>query len=174
MGDATVFWGCGITPLAVLRPYGGRFSFILLNTERMYLKMKKTISALSLLLVLLLAFTACGGDPNDPWNDATHTKDTTLGSGSKAVTVEVVVGEHSVTFTLMTDAEILGDALLETGLCEGEEGPYGLYIKTTNGILADYDVNGHYWAFYIDGAYALTGVDSTTITDGASYKLAYE
>ena len=90
--------------------------------------MKKTISLLALVLALMLTVTACGIDPNDPWSDAKYTKDTTLGEGSRTATVEVSVGEHLVTFTLKTDATILGTALLETGLCQGEDGPYGLYI----------------------------------------------
>ena len=136
--------------------------------------MKKTISILALVLALMLTVTACGVDPNDPWSDAKYTKDTTLGTVSKTVTVEVLVEDHLVTFTLKTDATMLGDALLETGLCQGEDGPYGLYIKTTNGILADYDVNQHYWALYINGEYAMSGADSTEITAGTVYRLAYE
>ena len=136
--------------------------------------MKKTIALLALVFALMLIVTACGIDPNDPWSDAKYTKDTTLGEGSRTVTVEVSVGEHLVTFTLKTDATILGEALLETGLCQGEDGPYGLYIKTTNGILADYDVNQHYWALHINGEYAMSGADSTEITEGTVYRLAYE
>ena len=136
--------------------------------------MKRTISALSLLLTLLLLLSACGTDPSDPWNDATYTRNTTLGEGTKTVTVEVVVNDHMVTFTIKTDADVLGDALFDSGLCTGEEGAYGLYVKYTNGIMADYNVNQKYWALYIDGEYALTGVDSTPITQGTVYHLAYE
>jgi hypothetical protein len=136
--------------------------------------MKRTITALSLLLTLLLLLSACGTDPSDPWSNATYTRDTTLGEGAKAVTVEVAVNDHLITFTIKTDADVLGDALFDSGLCTGEEGPYGLYVKYTNGIMADYNVNQKYWALYIDGEYALTGVDSTPITEGTVYRLAYE
>ena len=57
----------------------------------------------------------------------------------------------------------------ELGLIEGEEGPYGLYVKKVNGITADYDVNGTYWAFYVNGTMAPTGVDMTEIVEGESY-----
>ena len=53
----------------------------------------------------------------------------------------------------------------------GEMGPYGMYIKTVNGILADYDVDQTYWAFYVDGEYALSGVDTTPIEAGRVYSL---
>jgi hypothetical protein len=63
----------------------------------------------------------------------------------------------------------VGDALLELGLIAGEEGAYGLYVKTVNGITADYDVDGTYWAFYIGDDYGMTGVDMTNIEPGATY-----
>jgi hypothetical protein len=49
-----------------------------------------------------------------------------------------------------TDAEYLRQALEEIeGLTvEGEESDYGLYVKTVNGITADYETDGAYWAFY--------------------------
>ena len=134
--------------------------------------MKKAISVLAVFLALVLSLAACGGEANDPWSDAEYTRDTILGTGSKTVTVEVAVEEHLVTFTLKTDATILGDALFESGLCVGDEGPYGLYIKTTNGILADYDINQRYWAFYINGEFAMSGVDSTEIVEGTVYRLS--
>ncbi len=34
--------------------------------------------------------------------------------------------------------------------------------KTVNGMTADYDKDGVYWAFYINGVYAMTGIDATT------------
>ncbi len=46
--------------------------------------------------------------------------------------------------------------------------------KTVNGMTADYDKDGVYWAFYIDGEYAMTGVDATNITDGAQYAFRME
>ena len=81
--------------------------------------------------------------------------------------------EQSVTFTIKTDKEILGDALLEHDLIAGEEGDYGLYVKVVNGMTADYDVDQSYWAFYKDGEYMMTGVDGTEIADGEHYELVY-
>ena len=48
------------------------------------------------------------------------------------------------------------------------------YVKEVNGIIADYDVDGTYWAFYIDGEYASAGVDSTEITEGSIYMFKVE
>ncbi|MCM1263773.1 MAG: DUF4430 domain-containing protein [Butyrivibrio sp.] len=77
-------------------------------------------------------------------------------------------------FEIHTDKETVGEALLELGLIAGDESEYGLYVKTVNGITADYDKDGVYWAFYVDGEYAQTGVDSTAVTDGASYAFKVE
>ncbi len=107
-------------------------------------------------------------------NDAIHTDDKEIGEGSKTITVIVEAQGKSVTFTIHTDKNTVGDALSEYGLLEGEEGPYGLYVKKVNGILADYDVDQTYWAFYINDDYAMTGVDVTDLIDGGVYKLVLE
>lgn len=108
------------------------------------------------------------------WKDATYRKNTTLGEGSKTFTLTVAIEGKSIDITVKTDATILGDALTSLGLVEGEDGDWGLYIKKVNGVTADYDVDGTYWAFYINGEYASSGVDTTEITDGAKYKLSRE
>ena len=88
--------------------------------------------------------------------------------------MEVKVNEQSVTFTLHTDKTILGDALLEHNIIAGEDGDYGLYIKEVNGITADYDVDGTYWAFYVDGEMSMMGADQVEIVDGATYSFRAE
>ncbi|MBQ2119193.1 MAG: DUF4430 domain-containing protein, partial [Clostridia bacterium] len=50
---------------------------------------------------------------------------------------------------------------------------YGLYVKKVNGITADYDTDKAYWAFYLNGEYASTGVDSTDIDENVKYSLVY-
>jgi len=105
------------------------------------------------------------------WATATYLTDTELGEGAKTITVQVKAEDKTVTFTVNTDKDTVGAALLENGLIAGDEGAYGLYVKTVNGILADYDVDQSYWGFFINGEYAMTGVDVTNITEGAVYQL---
>ena len=73
------------------------------------------------------------------------------------------------TFQITTNKSTVGEALMDEGLLAGEPGPYGLYVKTVNGITLDYDKDGKYWAFYVDGEYGLTGVDETAIQPGSTY-----
>ena len=149
--------------------------------------MKKLITSI-LLLALMLVFTfglvGCelydkyilqnSVDKAGKWEDAIYRKDVEFGEGSKTVMVEVRVEEQYVTFTIHTDKEMLGDALMEHGLVEGEMGAYGLYVKKVNGITADYDIDKTYWALYKNGAYSMTGVDTTEISNGEHYELVCE
>lgn len=50
---------------------------------------------------------------------------------------------------------------------------WGLYVKTVDGVTAD-DSAHQYWALYIGNEYAQTGVDSTPVNDGDTFKLALE
>ena len=137
--------------------------------------MKKTAALLSvLLLAAIFVLTACNTvDAEGLWENATYRRDMEFGKGATTVYVEVKAGDNSVTFTINTDKETLGDALIEHDLISGEEGQFGLYIKKVNGITADYDVDASYWGFYKDGEYMLTGVDTTVIADGEHYELVY-
>ena len=136
------------------------------------------ISAMSLVLALslLLCLTACAekGIDDGLWESAAYSKDAEFGSGAKTVKVEVVLEDQSVTFTVHTDKETVGEALLEHKLIEGDDSEHGIYIKKVNGIRADYTLDKAYWAFYIDGQYALTGADATPIDSAATYRFVYE
>ena len=123
--------------------------------------------------MLVSCFTACANNSGDPWADALYTENKEFGEGEKTITVDVIVDEHKVTFTIHTDADILSNALLDNKLIEGDEGQYGLYIKKVNGILADYEVNKAYWGLSIGGEYSMTGIDGTEISDGGKFELTY-
>ena len=136
--------------------------------------MKKILISTALLLCVLMTFALAGCVANDdPWADAVYTESCTIGAGEGEYTVRVTVGENTVDLTVKTDCTTLGDALLESGLASGDVGAYGLYIKTVNGILADYDVNGAYWGIYMDGEASMTGADGITLTEGVTYELRY-
>lgn len=123
--------------------------------------MKKLIS-LILILLTLISLTACGAAEE--------------AEGPKvSFTLIVVDGDgNETTYQIETTKTIVGDALFEEGIAEGEEGDYGLFITRVNGIYAEYNETGTYWSFYINGEYAMTGVDKTDIVDGATYMLKVE
>lgn len=98
-----------------------------------------------------------------------------IGEGQTSFTFTVTDKDgNESSFEVHTDKTTVGEALLDAGMIAGDESEYGLYVKTVNGITADYDTDGVYWAFYIDGEYASTGVDSTEITEGAVYSFKVE
>lgn len=145
------------------------------------IKSRKRIPALILTLAMMLSITACN-DANVVTEDNTTSPSATAASASdsaetasKTFTFTVVDGDGNETvFDIETNKETVGEALLEQGLIAGEEGQYGLYVKTVNGITADYETTGTYWAFYINGEYGTTGVDVTPITEGESYSFKVE
>ena len=140
--------------------------------------MKKVIRSV-VLVALVLSFVLCLVSCNEKidaeglWENATYRSDKEFGKGEKTVEVEVKVEEQSVTFTIHTDADTLGEALLEHELIAGEDSQYGIYVKTVNGILADYDVNKSYWGFYQNGEYLMSGVDTTAIVGGEHFEIVY-
>ena len=134
---------------------------------------KMTVLA-ALVLMLVLGLTACGKkEASNLWDNAKWTEDASLGEGSKTVEVEIEMEEKSITLTIASDKDILGEILLDHEVIEGEMGAYGMYIKSVNGVQADYDVDQAYWAVYQDGEYLMTGVDSTEVSEGAHYELVY-
>ena len=107
--------------------------------------------------------------------EAFETEVTVLGEGQTKFLFTVADKDGTeTTFEIHTDKEIVGEALLELGLIAGDEGAYGLFVKSVNGIVADYDVDKTYWAFYVNGEYAMSGVDVTKIEEDAAYMFKVE
>ena len=134
-------------------------------------KNMKRWAGLLLALVMVLSLAACasvGDEQKDPAGVVTN--GATVGTGAKTFAVEVTDGEGKVTaFTVKSDEKTVGAALLALEIIAGDESQYGLYVKTVNGITLDYDTDKLYWAFYINGEYAMAGVDSTAPVAGATY-----
>jgi len=135
--------------------------------------MKKNLLFAFVSVMLIICLISCGSSDANPWDNAKYTENTTFGEGAKAVEVEVKVNDNSVTFTINTDAEMLGDALIAHELLSGDQGDYGLYVKVVNGITADYDVDRSYWGFYRNGEYLMTGIDTTPIAGGEHFEIVY-
>ena len=137
--------------------------------------MKKTlICSISIVMVLLLCLVSCNTvDKEGLWEEATYRRDTTVGKGDTTVELKVTAGDDSIVITVKTDEKMLGDALLESGIVEGDKEIYGLYVKKVNGIRADYNLDKAYWQLIVNGKSSLVGVDFVEITEGDTYEFVY-
>ena len=141
--------------------------------------MKKLLSILlCIALIAALALSTVGCSKNDKAEPVATTEASgvvSMGEGETMFLFNVVDPEGKEShFEIHTDEKTVGAALLSLGLIAGEDSEFGLYVKTVNGVTVDYDKDGKYWAFYVDGEYAATGVDSTDITAGATYTFKAE
>lgn len=98
-----------------------------------------------------------------------------LGQGQKSFFFSVTDASGKTTkFEISTDKKTVGEALIELNLIAGDQGDYGLYVKTVNGVTVDYNTDKKYWAFYVNGEYGQKGVELTDITVGSSYAFKVE
>ena len=131
--------------------------------------MKKLVSIL-LVLVLALSLAACAKAP-------TPTQVTEPSGQTEATltfTFRMVNGETVEEKTVTTTKAKAGEALLEQGLIQGEEGPYGLYVKTVLDVTLAYDKDGAWWGVYVNGESSLVGVDSVVLEEGMIVELRAE
>ena len=92
-------------------------------------------------------------------------------AGEKTIVVQVVHGDQSSKeFTCQTDAETLGEVLVEEKLAQGEEGPTGLFVTVVDGEEAQESLR-QWWCVTKDGEMLNTGVSSTPIADGDHFEL---
>ena len=151
------------------------------------MQMKRISKALSFILCIVLiaamALFTIGCSTKAPASSAAsesntalpYADGTVLGEGSIVFPLTITDKDgNEVTLEIHTDKTIVGEALLDLGVIEGEAGQYGLYVKKVNGITADYDKDGVYWAFYINGEYGMTGVDMTEIAADTAYAFKVE
>ena len=136
--------------------------------------MKRTALGFLLFFVIFLSALGCS-----------FVRSTAEGLGQ--ITFELYDSEGSIVATKEVSYQS-GDTLLGllmdefTVYCQDEQGspsetcdyvgPYGTYIMGLDDVHAF--ENGTYIAFYINGEYAMTGIDVTNIEDGFVYQFKYE
>lgn len=144
---------------------------------------KRLVILLLVLCIAVLAAAIVIREINSGKNDPViaDTGITSLGEGETAFVLSVVDGEQQEQlFEIHTDETMLGAALQKLNLLEGDEGPYGLYVTAVNGVTARYEEDGSWWCLYTceadTGEYvmAVTGVDTTELTEGCMYRLKVE
>ena len=92
--------------------------------------------------------------------------------GSKTIEISITHKDGTEKkFTLHTDAKYLLDAIREKDetLIQGEQGQYGLYIKTIDGYTCN-ETAQEWWGYTKKGEYVETGVELTPIYDGDSFE----
>ena len=144
-----------------------------MNSVRKWLSF---IVCMVLIAAMALCMSGCNDLAQEKATEPTVFSDgQSLGQGATKFTLQVVdLDGTTATVQISTDEKTVGQALQELGVLKGEQGAFGLYIKEVNGITYDYDTDGAYWGFYINGEYALTGVDTTDIVEGTTYTLKAE
>lgn len=145
------------------------------------LKSRFSLLVCIVLIAAVALFTSgCNSEKTEELTTAPTTVQTqaevkVLGEGAKQFTFTVTDADGVETeFEIHTDKATVGEALEELALIAGDEGPYGLYVKRVHGLTLDYDKDGMYWAFYINGEMAMSGVDTTEITEGTVYSFKAE
>ena len=142
--------------------------------------LKRVLSVVVLLMLvaaLALGMTACTNDTvgETSSNSSAQSQPQKVGEGATEFAFSVTDKQGATKeFIVCTDKTTVGDALLEVGLIEGEDSAYGLFVKKVDGIVADYDIDKTYWAFYVDGQYASSGVDTTEIVTTNKYSFKVE
>ena len=162
--------------------------------------MKSFKRILPLFLALMIAASAillasCASDKKDDATaSAAPASETATGTAAEtaAATASQSASETAVTYAytinfvcvdaegketakeIKTNEKFLRGALEQEGLIKGTETEFGLMVNEVCGIVADYAADGAYWALYIGDEYAQTGVDTTELVSGTTYKFVYE
>ena len=149
-----------------------------MKRQNLFTKFSSVVLVFVLIAAMALGMTACGEKQDSGASSITLPSTQTItdiGEGKTQFKFTVVDGEGNEThFNVKTDETTVGAALLSLKLIEGDPGDYGLYVKKVNGITADYDKTKTYWAFYVDGQYVTSGVDTTEIETGKQYSFRVE
>lgn len=131
---------------------------------------------LAFVLTAAAALTGCSTTPAETTAPPAETTPVTeVGEGAANFEL-TIVDKDGVThlYRVHTNVGMMGEALTEVGLIDGEQGPYGMYIKSVLGQVLDYETDGMYWSFYVNGEYALTGVDQIPVEHDGKYMLKAE
>ena len=146
-----------------------------------------TLTLLALLMALCCAFGTVGCEKTEDttaetlaegeeieasglWADATYRSDVTLGEGEKTVSFTVEAEGKMITITLKTDKATLEEAMLEHNLIAYNNSDY---FNVLNGMLASWEKDQAYWAFYNGDQYMMVGVGEAPVEGEVNYRFVY-
>ena len=146
-------------------------------------KVLSFILCIVLIAAMALLTTGCNGNEtqtsepevSSQTSNDNEAKVKEIGKGETEFYFNVVGLDGNTTkYKVFTNKTTVGAALLDLSLIAGEDSAYGLYVKTVDGLTLDYDKDGKFWAFYVDGEMASSGVDTTDIVAGSTYEFKAE
>ncbi len=127
------------------------------------MKKKGLIITLSIVLVAIIAV----------FGALVITRSDRFQNGDKDITVTVVYKDKTKKeFEISTEAENLGDALLEKGLVTEEEHKTGFY-NHIDGVRADYTLDGAWWCFTKGSEEVSFGANELPIADGDCFEITH-
>lgn len=136
--------------------------------------MKKKV--LGFLLLLLVGLTLIGCNNTRVTASANGSITFELHNGVEVVATKQVLFYEgdSLLSLLMANFEVAcADQANQLDTTCSYVGPYGVYLLKVGSVVID-PTKSEYVAFYINGEYAMTGIDSTTIVDKTTYQFRYE
>ncbi len=133
------------------------------------MKQKKLVVGLiSVLMVVMLLFTAGCGEAQNNSSVVSNVADEL-----KTISVTVVYADESEkVFDIETDAEFLGEAMLEEKLITEEEYESGFYTEI-DGVKADYNADKAWWCITKNGEMTTVGMNEQPIADGENFEITY-
>lgn len=138
-----------------------------MKNKNSLLRLFSLVAVLAMVAVMCFSLASC--EKNEP--------ETPKDSEGAKITIQVTVvhgdGTSKVFDIETVEGATLRSALDSVDLVQGDEGPFGLYVKTVDGERADYDRDGAYWSFEQNGAVMMEGIDSVKVGDGDKFAIIY-
>ena len=123
--------------------------------------------ALCIMLTAASAMLYSCGDDEEP-------DENILGSGSTSFKLEIVDDKgESKSYTVRTSEKTVGDALIHDDVKIIPADQKDKMITVVDGITADFDADGSFWSFSINGEFAMIGAFDAEIEPGTEYKFEY-
>lgn len=125
------------------------------------MKDKKNVTGILVLCIATIICIAFGFYAKDAANTFTS---------HKTIEVSVIHGNDCKVFNLTTTGSTLREALDEISLVSGEDGQYGLFIKSVNGYTVN-EEKEEWWCVTKAGEPVFEGVDGIEIANGDKYEI---
>lgn len=165
--------------------------------------MKKLVLSV-MCMVMVGSMTACGAEKKNEMTESKQVETITLEEttqsidGTETVATEENISETEATvadavekqititvvnqdgteevYDVATEADFLLEAMetVEGLTFDGTKEDWGYSLTTINGLYADYEKDGAYWAVYVNDQYGQYAVDAQPVADQDAFKFVYE